>query len=69
VPIYEYQCSSCGNQFEMIHGASDKDLKIVCAKCGAANPRRVVSTFSCGGSKSIETGSSSSCGPRPGGFK
>ena len=54
MPIYEYQCSSCCHQFEMIHGASDGNLKIVCPKCGAANPERVVSTFSCGGSKSME---------------
>ena len=69
MPIYEYQCSSCCHQFEMIHGASDKDLKIVCPKCGTANPQRVVSTFSCGGSKSIETGSGSGCGSMPGRFK
>ena len=68
MPIYEYQCSRCGHQFEMIHGASDADLKIVCPKCGATNPQRVISTFSCGGTKGVETGSGSGCGFKPGRF-
>ncbi len=68
MPIYEYQCCNCSNQFEMIHGASDKDLKVVCPKCGATNPQRVISTFSCGGAKGMETGSSSGCGSKPGRF-
>ncbi len=69
MPIYEYQCSKCCHQFEMIHGASDKDLKIVCPKCGGATPQRVISTFSCGGSKGVETDSGAGCGPTPGRFK
>jgi len=68
VPIYEYQCCRCGHQFELFHGISDKDLKIACPKCGVTNPQRVISTFSCGGTKDMETGSSSSCGPKPGRF-
>jgi putative FmdB family regulatory protein len=66
MPIYEYQCCKCAHQFEMIHGVSDKDLKITCPKCGAANPQRMLSAFSCGGPKAGEGGAASSCAPRPG---
>ncbi len=66
MPIYEYRCSKCTHQFEMIQGGSDKDSKITCPKCGAANPQRMMSAFSCGGPKVGESGSASSCAPRPG---
>ncbi len=69
MPIYEYQCCKCPNRFEMIHGASEKDLKIVCPKCGAADPQRVIiSSFSCGESKAGESGTNSACASRPGRF-
>jgi putative FmdB family regulatory protein len=67
MPIYEYQCTQCEHCFEMIHGVSDKDLKITCPRCGAANPRRMMSAFSCAGSQDRESGAGASCAPRPGG--
>jgi putative FmdB family regulatory protein len=33
VPIYEYCCSKCGDQFEHLQGFSDKPLR-KCKKCG-----------------------------------
>jgi putative FmdB family regulatory protein len=66
MPIYEYRCSQCAHQFERIQGASDKDSKITCPKCGAANPQRMMSAFSCGGPKIGESGAGSSCAPGPG---
>ena len=67
MPIYEYQCSKCGGCFEMIHGASEKESKITCPKCGAADPQRIMSAFSCGGAKGVDSGAGTSCAPRPGG--
>ena len=46
MPIYEYECSKCGNKFEMRRGLTDKDASLKCPKCGAAQPKRVFSTFS-----------------------
>jgi putative FmdB family regulatory protein len=66
VPIYEYRCSQCGQCFEVIHGASEKGSKIACPKCGASNPQRIMSAFSCGGGKGVESGAGPSCSPRPG---
>jgi putative FmdB family regulatory protein len=68
VPIYEYQCSKCDHRFEMIHDASDRDLKIICPQCGDSKAQRVISLFSCGGARSSEIDSSSACGPRLGRF-
>jgi putative FmdB family regulatory protein len=35
MPLYEYQCDSCGNRFEVIQKFSDAPLE-VCPKCGGA---------------------------------
>ncbi|MBN22164.1 MAG: FmdB family transcriptional regulator [Bdellovibrionaceae bacterium] len=32
MPIYEYQCKSCGNEVEVIQKVSDEPLKI-CPQC------------------------------------
>ena len=68
MPIYEYQCSKCSRRFEMIHGASARDLKIICPHCGDPKTQRVISLFSCGGPRGSEIGSTSGCGPKPGRF-
>ena len=67
MPIYEYKCCKCSHQFEMIHGATEKESKITCPKCGAANPQRIMSAFSCGGAKGVDSGAGGACAPRPGG--
>jgi len=51
----------------MIHGAAE-NIKIACPKCGSQKPQRVLSSFSCGGSKESESGKASGCGSRPGRF-
>ncbi|MFC1654538.1 FmdB family zinc ribbon protein [Myxococcota bacterium] len=33
MPIYEYYCAECGDQFEHLQGFSDKPLR-KCKKCG-----------------------------------
>jgi putative FmdB family regulatory protein len=35
MPLYEYQCTQCGEQFEIIQKLSDS-LYTHCPKCGAA---------------------------------
>jgi len=34
MPLYEYHCQACGNDFEKIRKFSNKDL-VSCSKCGA----------------------------------
>jgi len=42
MPIYEYQCESCGHELEKLQRISDDPLKD-CPDCGAAELRRLVS--------------------------
>jgi putative FmdB family regulatory protein len=37
MPIYDYQCRSCRQRFELLVRADDKP---VCPACGAADPQR-----------------------------
>jgi putative FmdB family regulatory protein len=42
MPIYEYQCESCGHALEKLQRISDDPLK-ECPECGKAELRRLVS--------------------------
>jgi len=46
MPIYEYECKSCSEKFELRRGLNDSDSEVKCPRCGAENPRRVFSVFS-----------------------
>jgi len=39
MPIYEFECSACGDQFERLQKLSDPDPS-VCPKCGAERVKR-----------------------------
>jgi putative FmdB family regulatory protein len=42
MPIYEYRCKSCGNEYEHFQRISD-DSKPVCTACGAGDVQRLMS--------------------------
>jgi len=42
MPIYEYQCTACGFQKEMLQKISDEPLKI-CSECGQETMQKMVS--------------------------
>lgn len=42
MPIYEYKCESCGNEFEELQ-SFDADVKIPCPKC-KKNANRIISS-------------------------
>lgn len=42
MPIYEYQCQSCGHEFEQLQKVSDEPIK-VCPKCSKESAQRLVS--------------------------
>lgn len=42
MPIYEYQCDSCGHELEKLQRMSDNPLRD-CPDCGEAELRRLVS--------------------------
>jgi putative FmdB family regulatory protein len=57
MPIYEYECKTCGDKFEVLV-YSDSE-KIICDKCGSEESERLMSEFATAGSSSS---SSNSCG-------
>ena len=62
MPIYEYDCRSCGQRFEaLVLGAQVPE----CPECGAPDPRKLLSAFAVGHTTVGPCGESS-C-PPPGG--
>ena len=59
MPIYEYVCVKCGNEFELLVFKNDVPE---CPKCGAKDPQRKMSAF--GFSVGHKFTSSSRRGPR-----
>lgn len=47
MPIYEYVCLSCEEEFSVYQSisASEKDLR--CPKCGSSDIKKKLSAFSC----------------------
>ncbi len=57
MPIYEYECTKCGEKFEAYRPLLGKDETVKCPKCGTAKPKRRISVVA----------SKYNCAP-PGGF-
>jgi len=53
MPIYEYKCEKCGNQFVLRKELNEAEKGVKCPLCGAEDSRRVFSTF----------GTCQGCGP------
>ena len=41
MPIYEYECSQCGNKFEIRCGLNDSNVPVKCPQCGTENSKRL----------------------------
>ena len=50
MPIYEYQCQQCQNCFERLQLPDDDQSRVKCPKCGAREPKRLISCASFMGS-------------------
>ncbi len=60
MPIYEYRCPKCNLEFELRRGFNESDAEILCPRCGAKGPIRLLSRFAGGGS-------AERCAPSPSG--
>ena len=50
MPIYEYTCSRCQEQFELlVRGASEADRPPPCPGCGTSDTHRILSGFAVAG--------------------
>jgi putative FmdB family regulatory protein len=61
MPIFEYACTSCGNQFESLHRAAAPSPP--CPSCGHAEVQRKLSTFAAlSGARGDPAPAASPCG-------
>lgn len=60
MPIYEYRCKNCGNEFEMLRGINQSDGEIECEMCGQKQAQKLFSTFAA--SAAVSTGSYATSG-------
>ncbi len=60
MPIYEYHCNQCDNEFEKLVLKSSET--IVCPKCKSAKVERLMSTFAFSSGGKFKSTASSSCG-------
>ena len=70
MPIYEYQCTQCGQKFEVRQAIGEGSSGLSCPKCHAGEPKRLFSSFFSSGSSepsgtSCPTCSSGVCGLPP----
>jgi putative FmdB family regulatory protein len=42
MPIYEFECSSCKDIFELLMKVGEDKEGVTCPKCGARNPRELI---------------------------
>lgn len=70
MPIYEYHCLKCGEDFEELLSSSSDPENMSCRSCGSRRVRRLLSAFAVGGNganAAAEPGPCGACGaPRRG---
>lgn len=70
MPIYEFRCNKCGNEFEYLCFTSKDSENAVCTSCGSEKTEKMMSacsSMSGSGGDSLGSPASSSCGSH-GGF-
>ena len=43
MPLYEYRCQACGDDFETLRGLNEKDEDVECPTCGAKKAEKLLS--------------------------
>ncbi len=61
MPIYEYHCQDCGEDFEVFVLSVSKAEEAECPKCRSHNTKRKISLFGWAGSKGSSSAVGSSC--------
>lgn len=64
MPIYEYRCGKCGNEFESFVWSLREAESVECPRCGSKDVKKLLSSFASKASLSAVLGSG--CGT--GGF-
>jgi len=48
MPLYEFQCTKCGERFEIISSHADRERNAVCPDCGSREVTPVLGGFRVG---------------------
>jgi putative FmdB family regulatory protein len=59
MPIFEYKCEDCGEEFEQL--VSGKNPKVICLKCSSKNLKKKFSLFGMSGVTKQASSSGSGC--------
>ncbi len=59
MPLYEYRCAQCGEEFEKLVRSFFGSKDVTCPACGSKSVERLISVFGLGG----HGGDGGSCGP------
>jgi len=59
MPLFEYKCSKCGNEFEEL--VSGSETKVSCSKCGSVKTDKQLSVFAASTTSSSALPSMPSC--------
>lgn len=69
MPLYEYQCSQCGQRFEVLQQMGQGAEGLTCPDCGSERVAKQLSTFASGsGSSDFAAPAAGGCGPGGSGF-
>jgi len=62
MPLYEYECKSCGARFEQL--MFNREAKVTCKACGGKKVVQLLSTFAIAssGAKSVPVREAGPCG-------
>lgn len=61
MPIYEYVCVDCKNEFETMRSMKDADAPLKCEKCGRKHVRRKLALVNAMSGGHAVAGTSSGC--------
>jgi putative FmdB family regulatory protein len=69
MPIFEFKCGKCRENFEVFFRSRDEKVAILCPKCGSKRAKRLMSTFAgkvgntSAGGAGCGSCAATSCGP------
>ena len=63
MPLYEYRCQACGDDFEILRGLHEKDEDVKCPQCGEKKAEKLLSAC-CTVKGESSSASAGSCGTK-----
>lgn len=60
MPIYEFECRKCKNEFEVLFRSSEEKMTVHCPACKSRKTRKMMSAFS-GGKSGCGSCAATSC--------